>query len=113
MGIDERKIIKTTPQLIYEDFRIDVKKNTMLKTILNVAKNLFHVENVPLVGEVLEEIKSRDGGTGKFKQINLIRLIRKIARILIILAIAWLTLKGEDEKADKLDKQLKKIEYVQ
>lgn len=84
----------------------------MLKTLLNIGKNLLHVENVPIVGEVLEEIKSKDGGEGSFKQVNTIRLIRKIARIVVIGLVIYYIVKGNDEKADKIQDQLKKIHYV-
>lgn len=84
----------------------------MLKTLLNIGKNLLHVENVPIVGEVLEEIKSKDGGVGQFQQINTIRLIRKIARIVVIGLVIYYIVKGNDEKADKIKDQLKKIHYV-
>jgi len=84
----------------------------MLKTLLNIGKNLLHVENVPIVGEILEEIKSKDGGEGKFQQVNMIRLIRKIARIVVIGLVIYYIVKGNDEKADRIEDQLKKIHYV-
>lgn len=84
----------------------------MLKTLLNIGKNLLHVENVPIVGEILEEIKSKDGGEGKFKQVNTIRLVRKVARIVVIGLVIYYIVKGNDEKADKIEDQLRKIHYV-
>ncbi len=87
----------------------------MLRTLLNIGlkagKNLLHVENLPLVGDVIEEIKSKDGGKGIFAQVNTIRLIRKIARIALILLVTYFIIKGDDEKAEKIEKQYKKIEY--
>jgi len=84
----------------------------MLKTLLNIGKNLLNVENVPIVGEILEEIKSKDGGVGKFQQVNTIRLIRKIARIVVIGLVIYYIVKGNDEKADKIEDQLKNIHFV-
>ena len=81
----------------------------ILKALLKIGKNLL--ENVPIAGDVIEEIKSKDGGTGKFGQVNTIRLIRKIARIALIALATYFIVKGDDEKAEKIDKQLKKIEY--
>lgn len=84
----------------------------LLKFVGGGVKNILHVENIPIVGDAIEEIKSQDGGTGKFSQVNMIRLIRKVARIVIILAAAYLILKGQDEKAEKLQDLGKQIEYV-
>ncbi len=88
----------------------------MFKTILGFieggVKNVLHVENIPIVGDAIEEIKSKDGGAGKFTQVNMIRLLRKVARILLILAAAYLIIKGSDEKAEKIQQLGKQIEYV-
>lgn len=83
----------------------------LISIIANVAKNILHVENIPLLGEVIEEKKSKDGGVGQFQQVNLIRLIRKVVRIAFIILATYFIIKGDDEKADKIEKQLKKIEY--
>jgi len=83
----------------------------LLSVIANAAKNILHLENVPLLGEVIEEKKSKDGGVGQFQQINLIRLIRKIIRIAFIILATYFIIKGDDEKAEKIEKQSKKIEY--
>ncbi len=85
----------------------------ILKALLKVAKNLLHVENVPIVGDIVEEINSEDGGKGQFQQVNTIRLIRKIARIALIALATYFIIKGDDEKAEKIEKQYKKIEYVE
>jgi len=84
----------------------------LLKFVGTGIKGVLNVENIPVVGEVLEEIKSKDGGVGKFQQINTIRLIRKIARIVVIGLVIYYIVKGNDEKADKIEDQLKKIHYV-
>lgn len=87
---------------------------TMLKLgkiLLNGAKAVLNVKNIPVVGEILEERESTTGGEGQISQVNLIRLIRKIARIVIILLVAYLILKGDDEKAEKIQDLGKKINY--
>jgi len=88
----------------------------MLKTLLNiglnVGKGLFNIRNIPLIGDAVEEVDSEDGGKGQFQQVNLIRLIRKIARILMILLAAYLIMKGDDEKAEKIKELEKKIYFV-
>ena len=85
----------------------------LFKTLLKIGKNLLHVENVPIVGEVIEEIKSEDGGKGTFQQVNAIRLIRKIARIAMIVLATYFIIKGDDEKAEKIEGQYKNIELKQ
>lgn len=84
----------------------------ILKFVASGAKGVFNVQNIPVIGDYVEEIASEDGGKGQFQQINAIRLVRKLARIAIIGISVYFIIKGDDEKAEKLDKQLKKIEYV-
>ncbi len=84
----------------------------LLKFVGTGIKGVLNVENIPIVGEILEEIKSKDGGEGKFQKVNTIRLIRKIARIVGIGLVIYYIVKGDDEKAEKIDKHVKKIEYV-
>lgn len=84
----------------------------LLKFVGSGVKGVLNVENIPIVGEVYEEFKSKDGGVGKFQKVNTIRLIRKIARIVGIGLVIYYIVKGDDEKAEKIDKHVKKIEYV-
>jgi len=84
----------------------------ILKFVKSGVKGVVNVENIPIIGDYVEEIASEDGGKGQFKQINAIRLVRKIARIAIIGLVIYFIIKGDDEKAEKINEQFKKIEYV-
>ena len=84
----------------------------ILKFVTSGAKGVFNVQNIPLIGDFVEEVNSEDGGKGQFQQVNTIRLIRKIARIALIALATYFIIKGDDEKAEKIEKQYKKIEYV-
>lgn len=84
----------------------------ILKFVASGAKGVINIQNIPLIGDYVEEIASEDGGKGQFSQINAIRLIRKLARIAIIGLTVYFIVKGDDEKAEKIQEQFKKIEYV-
>ena len=84
----------------------------ILKFIGSGAKGVFNIQNVPLIGDYIEERASEDGGKGQFSQINAIRMVRKLARIAVIGLVIYFIIKGEDEKAEKIQEQYKKIEYV-
>ncbi len=84
----------------------------ILKFVVTGAKGILNIQNIPIIGDYVEEVNSEDGGKGQFQQVNTIRLIRKIARIALIALATYFIIKGDDEKAEKIEKQYKKIEYV-
>ncbi len=84
----------------------------LLKFVGSGVKGVLIVRNIPLIGDYIEEKESKDGGKGSFTRENKIRLIRKIAKIVGIGLVIYYIVKGDDEKAEKIDKHIKKIEYV-
>ncbi len=85
----------------------------LLKFVGTGIKGVLNVQNIPIIGDYVEEIASEDGGKGQFKQVNAIRLVRKLARIAVIGLTVYFIIKGDDEKAEKIKEQYKKIEYVE
>jgi len=84
----------------------------LLKFVGSGVKGVLNVRNIPIYGDYIVEKESKDGGEGKFQKENKIRLIRTIAKIVGIGLVIYYIVKGDDEKAEKIDKHVKKIEYV-
>ena len=72
-----------------------------LKLILDLVGKLG--ELTPVVGDVIDNVKSKDGGLGRFFAP---RFIKQIIRLIVAIAAVYLVLKGEIsiEQLDELTK---------
>tara|TARA_R100001369_G_scaffold35174_1_gene60405 strand:+ start:398 stop:610 length:213 start_codon:yes stop_codon:yes gene_type:complete len=67
----------------------------MLKTLLNVVETF-----VPIAGEVVENIKSKDGGVGRFFKA---RFIKQMIRLLVTAAAIYAFATGKISLEDVQD----------
>jgi len=60
----------------------------ILKGLLNIIETV-----IPLAGEVVEQVKSPEGGTGKFKLTP--RFIKQVIRLLVAASVMYMFLSGK------------------
>jgi|TARA_R110000822_G_C15037931_1_gene464975 hypothetical protein len=59
----------------------------MLKVLLRIIEG-----SIPLVGDVLENVKSQEGGPGKFVTA---RFVKTVIKLLVTIAACYLFMKGQ------------------
>jgi len=62
-------------------------KKDMFKVLLNIIET-----TIPLAGEVIEQVKSPEGGQGKFKLTP--RFVKQVIRLVVAVGVIYMAIKG-------------------
>tara|TARA_R110002020_G_scaffold197064_1_gene398104 strand:- start:1499 stop:1753 length:255 start_codon:yes stop_codon:yes gene_type:complete len=62
-------------------------KKDMFKVLLNIIES-----TIPLAGEVIEQVKSPEGGQGKFKLTP--RFVKQVIRLVVAVGVIYMAIKG-------------------
>jgi hypothetical protein len=77
-------------------FYLSLLKKNMFKVLLNIIES-----TIPLAGEVIEQVKSPEGGEGKFKLTP--RFVKQIIRLIVAVGVIYMAVTGKiglDEAQD-------------
>lgn len=68
-------------------FYLSLFQKKMFKVLLNIIES-----TIPLAGEVIEQVKSPEGGQGKFKLTP--RFVKQVIRLVVAVGVIYMAIKG-------------------